>query len=89
MQNVKQLLLQNPTLRVELSGHTDNQGTEEYNQRLSEARAEAVFAWLVKEGIAESRLVAKGYGELQPVATNETPEGRAENRRTELKVIDF
>ncbi len=89
LKNVKQLLLQHPTLRIELSGHTDNQGSEEYNQKLSEARAAAVFEWLVNEGIAKKRLVAKGYGKLQPVATNATAQGRAKNRRTELKVIDY
>ncbi len=89
LQVIKQLLLQNPTLKIELSGHTDNQGSDQYNQKLSEARAKAVFNWLVSNGINTKRLVAKGYGESMPVATNETSEGRAENRRTELKVIAY
>ncbi len=87
--NVKQLLLQNPSLHIELNGHTDNQGAVEYNQKLSEDRARAVLVWLINNGIAPNRLTAKGYGELQPVATNETAEGRAQNRRTELKVVEY
>ncbi len=89
LRNVRQLLMQNPSLRIELSGHTDNQGSLSYNQKLSEDRAKAVLHWLVNNGISQNRLIAKGYGKLQPVATNETEEGRAKNRRTELKVIAY
>lgn len=89
LEHVKNLLLQNPSLKVELRGHTDNRGTNNYNQRLSEARAYRVYEWLVQNGISAERLAAKGYGKLLPIATNETDEGRAKNRRTELKVTFF
>ena len=81
------LLRQNPGLHVEISGHTDNVGTEEYNLELSRNRAEAVTEYLESQGISPERIIAKGYGYREPVADNDTPEGRAENRRTELKVL--
>jgi outer membrane protein OmpA-like peptidoglycan-associated protein len=81
-------LLANPTVRVEISGHTDNTGNAAANQRLSQARAETVRAYFISKGIAAERLVAKGYGSTKPVATNGTIEGRAENRRVELTKID-
>ena len=72
--------------RVELQGHTDSKGSDDYNMKLSERRAEAVKAYLATQGIAASRMSTKGFGESQPVADNETngkdnPKGRAENRR--------
>lgn len=82
-----------PELVIEMGAHTDSKGTNAYNQKLSEARAKSVVAYLVSKGIDESRLLAKGYGELQPVAENtkpdgsDNPEGREKNRRTEFKVI--
>lgn len=81
------LLKSAPDLRVELGGHTDNVGGESDNQKLSQARAEAVRAYVLEAGIDESRIEAKGYGEEKPVADNETEEGRAKNRRTEVKVL--
>lgn len=84
---VVELLNQNPKLRVELGGHTDNVGKPEANQRLSEQRAKAVYEYLISKGIAAERLSYKGYGETQPVADNGTEEGRAKNRRTEMKVM--
>ncbi len=78
----------NPELRVEISGHTDNVGTAAYNRQLSERRAEAVVNYLVKNGIRPERLSFKGYGMDQPLESNDTEEGRAVNRRTELKIID-
>ena len=81
------LLQQNPTLRVELGGHTDNVGKESDNQLLSEQRARAVRDYLVAQGIDAQRLTHKGYGESQPVADNDTAEGRSLNRRTEFKII--
>lgn len=83
------LLKSNPTMEVELSGHTDNVGSDTDNQVLSENRAKAVVEYLVKQGIAAKRLKAKGYGESKPVDTNDTDAGRAQNRRTELKVISL
>ncbi len=80
-------LKNNPTLKVEISGHTDSTASEAYNQQLSEQRAHAVVDYLVAHDIADERLTYKGYGEAKPVASNKTEEGRAKNRRTELKVI--
>ena len=69
-------------LQVDVEGHTDSVGPEDYNQQLSQRRAQAVVDMLVNQyGIASSRLEAKGYGETRPVASNDTAEGRAENRR--------
>lgn len=74
--------------KFEIAGHTDNVGEENDNQFLSENRAKAVIAYLVANGIDTSQLVAKGYGESVPVADNTTPEGRAQNRRTEVKRLE-
>jgi outer membrane protein OmpA-like peptidoglycan-associated protein len=71
-------------LKVEVGGHTDNVGTPEANQKLSEGRAKAVMAALVERGVKADRLTAKGYGQTAPVADNRTEEGRAKNRRVEL-----
>jgi outer membrane protein OmpA-like peptidoglycan-associated protein len=84
---VVDLLTKNPTLRIELGGHTDNVGRPEANQRLSEQRAKAVYDYLINKGISSDRLNYKGYGETQPMAPNDTEEGRHENRRTEIKVL--
>ena len=70
-----------------MSGHTDNVGDKKSNQLLSENRAKAVYDYLVKNGIPADRLTTKGYGDTQPIANNDTEAGRAENRRTEFKVI--
>ena len=76
-----------PQIKVELDGHTDSIGTDEYNQGLSERRAQIVADYLTSHGIDASRITAvKGFGESQPIDTNSTKEGRARNRRTELKV---
>lgn len=82
-----QLLNDNPTLKIEISGHTDNVGKPADNLALSNSRAKSVVSYLIGKGIAAQRLAAKGYGETKPVADNATEEGRAKNRRTELKVI--
>ncbi|MBL4652488.1 MAG: PD40 domain-containing protein [Flavobacteriales bacterium] len=87
LENVYKILTDNPSIKVELSGHTDSQGSDVYNLDLSDRRAKAVVNYLVKKGIPAKRLVPKGYGEAKPVATNETAEGRQMNRRTELKII--
>jgi len=71
-----------------VAGHTDSVGTDSYNQGLSERRANAVKDYLTAQGIKASRLTARGYGESRPVASNDTDEGRAENRRVELIVLD-
>jgi outer membrane protein OmpA-like peptidoglycan-associated protein len=74
--------------KVEVQGHTDNQGSPAHNKTLSQRRAEAVLKALVKRGIAKGRLVAKGFGQEAPIADNGTPEGRQENRRVQFKIVD-
>jgi len=73
-------------LKLEVEGHTDNVGGDEYNQRLSEQRASAVLDYFVHEGIPTGAVTAKGFGKTQPVASNETATGRQRNRRVELVV---
>jgi OOP family OmpA-OmpF porin len=82
------LLKTNDRVVVEVAGHTDSVGSEQYNQGLSERRANTVRDYLVSQGITATRLTARGYGEVQPVATNDTEEGRQLNRRVELIVLD-
>ncbi|WP_295116608.1 OmpA family protein [uncultured Chitinophaga sp.] len=83
------LLGENSSMKVEISGHTDDVGADKDNQVLSENRAKEVVKYLVSKGIPADRVVAKGYGETQPVAPNDTEDGRAQNRRTVLKVISL
>jgi OOP family OmpA-OmpF porin len=73
-------------VQVDVFGHTDAQGKDSYNQALSEGRAKSVMEYLVSRGVSASRLSSKGFGETQPIATNETVEGRAQNRRVELLI---
>jgi len=86
-------LNENSTLKVELGAHTDSKGSDEYNQELSERRAQSVVRYLTEKGIDPVRMIAVGYGEKQPIAPNENPdgsdneEGRAKNRRTEMKIL--
>lgn len=75
-------------LRVELGGHTDSSGDDKMNQKLSQRRADSVRKYLTDKGIAGDRLVAKGYGESQPIADNKTKEGRQENRRVVFKILN-
>jgi outer membrane protein OmpA-like peptidoglycan-associated protein len=81
------LLKKNPTVKIEISGHTDNKGDKKYNLTLSQKRAESVVNYLVQKGIAAARLVAKGYGDTMPIAPNDIEENKAKNRRTEVKVL--
>ena len=81
------ILKQESSIDVVCNGYTDAIGSVPYNQKLSERRANAVRDWLVKCGIPASRLSTKGFGKSDPVASNATPEGRAQNRRTELVVV--
>jgi outer membrane protein OmpA-like peptidoglycan-associated protein len=78
-----------PKIHVLISGHTDDKASHEYNQVLSEARAVAVVEYLVEKGIDKTKLFAKGYGEVKPVASNETDEGRQMNRRIEFMILDM
>lgn len=77
----------NPDMVVEIGGHTDNVGDAHSNQKLSEARANIARTYLIEKGIAPGRITAVGYGEMRPIASNETPEGRQKNRRTEVKIL--
>ena len=78
-------LVANAAIKIEIGGHTDNTGASATNLRLSQARADAVRAYLASKGVGPERMVAKGYGASQPVAPNTTPTGRAQNRRVELR----
>lgn len=90
-----QVLNDNPQIKVELGSHTDSRGSNQYNEKLSQQRAESAVQYLISKGISPARITAKGYGESQPIATNENPdgsdnpEGRQENRRTEFKVLEY
>jgi outer membrane protein OmpA-like peptidoglycan-associated protein len=87
LERLTKLLNDVPTLKIEISGHTDSKGADDYNKTLSNNRAKAVLDYLVKAGIAASRLTSVGYGEEQPISTNDTDEGRQMNRRTEFKIL--
>jgi outer membrane protein OmpA-like peptidoglycan-associated protein len=87
LQKLVDFLNVNPSLKIEISGHTDNVGNDQLNQTLSENRAKAVYQYLVDNKINPARLQYKGYGKTQPIATNDTDEGRGKNRRTEFKII--
>ena len=82
------LLSDIPSLKIEISGHTDNVGSESFNELLSKRRADAVVNFLVGKGVDKKRLSAKGYGQSRPVGSNYTEEGRASNRRTEFEIIE-
>jgi OOP family OmpA-OmpF porin len=84
LQQVAALMVANPSLKIEVQGHTDNVGGDEYNQKLSEARANSVMTWLTQHGVAANRTTAKGYGKAKPVADNNSDEGRMKNRRVEI-----
>ncbi len=87
LERLTKLLNDVPTLKIEISGHTDSKGADEYNKTLSNNRAKAVLDYLVKAGISAGRLTSVGFGEEQPIATNDTDEGRQLNRRTEFKIL--
>ena len=78
---------ENPELRLRIIGHTDAVGSDAANQRLSEGRAKAVKENLCARGIDKARIETEGRGESEPIATNDTEEGRAQNRRTEFKIV--
>lgn len=87
LNDVIAVLKANPGMKVEIQGHTDNIGSAAYNMKLSQRRAQAVADYLISHGIAASRVTVKGYGFSRPVASNDTPEGRALNRRVQIKPI--
>ncbi len=88
LDNLVEFLNLNKTVQVEIGGHTDDTGSEAHNQTLSENRAKAVHDYLLHAGIAASRLTYRGYGQSQPIVSNETEEGRQLNRRTDFKVVN-
>ena len=87
LKKVADILRKNPDMKVEVQGHTDNVFTPEHNQKLSENRALSIKNYLVKKGIAAERMIEMGFGQTKPIATNDTAEGRAKNRRVEFKPI--
>jgi len=87
LDNVASTLQQYNQTVIEVAGHTDNVGTDTYNQQLSQKRAEAVAAYLASRGIMRDRMMTVGAGETRPIATNDTEEGRAENRRVEITLV--
>jgi len=86
LDQVAQSMIQYPNSLVDVMGHTDSTGAESYNLDLSRRRAEAVSNYLVSRGVSRARLATVGYGEQYPVADNTTPEGRAQNRRVEIRI---
>src|SRR5437879_10570665 len=80
------IVLAHPGLNLQVEGHTDSVGSDEFNQQLSERRAGSVRDFLVQQGVREAAVSSRGFGKTQPVATNDTPEGRQRNRRVELVV---
>lgn len=88
LKEVYDLLWEHPDLVIEISAHTDNQGSHDHNMELSEKRAQAVVDFLKSKGVPGRMLVAKGYGETAPLVANDTPENRQKNRRVEFLVLD-
>ena len=89
LDQVADTLLSAEGLTVEIGGHTDSQGSSAYNQKLSQRRAEAVVDFLKERGVAAEQLMARGYGEEEPIASNDTEEGRELNRRVELRILSI
>ncbi|MBP1646210.1 MAG: OmpA family protein [Bacteroidetes bacterium] len=89
LHNLINILNKNPNMKIELSGHTDNKGSDNYNAKLSHNRVKAVYDYLINHGIGKERLDYKSYGAKQPIADNKTEEGRAKNRRVEFKIISL
>ncbi|MBO7124433.1 MAG: OmpA family protein, partial [Bacteroidales bacterium] len=87
LDNLVKIMNDNPKIKIEIGGHTDNVGSKTYNQKLSQDRAEAVVNYLLSKKIASNRLTFKGYAFDEPIDTNDTPEGRAQNRRVEFKIL--
>jgi outer membrane protein OmpA-like peptidoglycan-associated protein len=85
--NLLKEMQKNPTMKVEVGGHTDNVGDDKLNMQVSQRRANAIKSYLVEQGVAEKRIVAKGYGETAPVGDNATEDGRNRNRRIEIRMF--
>ena len=95
MDTLVNILNENPSVEIELNAHTDSKGSDEFNMKLSELRAQSVMNYLLDKGISSSRLVARGYGETQPLEPNtnpdgsDNPEGRARNRRCGFTILKY
>lgn len=87
LNKVAQSLIQYPNSLVDVYGHTDSTGSDAYNQTLSESRARTVMNYLISRGVPAARLRSQGFGETMPVASNDTADGRARNRRVEIKIV--
>jgi outer membrane protein OmpA-like peptidoglycan-associated protein len=88
LQKIISFLKANPNLKVEFSGHTDNSGDKVFNKTLSNNRAKAIYDYVIEKGsLAPTNLSYKGYGDTKPKAPNDSPENKAKNRRTELKIL--
>ena len=85
--DIVEIMKLKPSMKIQIGGHTDSDGDDANNLVLSQKRADAVKTYLVSKGISASRIIALGYGETKPIADNGTPEGKAQNRRTEVKVL--
>ena len=88
LDTVASALVARPDVKVEVDGHTDGKGTDAYNQKLSDARAKSVASYLVAHGVAKDNLSSKGFGKSMPIADNNTDEGREQNRRVEMKILE-
>jgi outer membrane protein OmpA-like peptidoglycan-associated protein len=86
LNEVASVLAQYPKTYIDVLGHTDSDGSDAYNQGLSERRASAVAAYLSSHGVQSARIATRGYGKTQPIASNATEEGKAANRRVEIKI---
>ena len=89
LNKVVRTLKENPEIKVALNAHTDKQGSDGYNLALSQRRANSAVDYIISRGISQDRIIAKGYGESQPIEDNATKEGRAANRRTEFVIVEF
>ncbi|MGB1104686.1 MAG: OmpA family protein [Crocinitomicaceae bacterium] len=87
LEDLANYLIENPTFRIKIAGHTDSQGNDQSNLILSKKRAEAVKEFLVSRGVTAERIIVQYFGETKPIDTNDTPEGRARNRRVEMEII--
>jgi len=87
LDQVASTLAEYPKTMIDVLGHTDSDGSETYSQTLSERRAQSVSGYLATHGVSSVRMATRGYGEMQPIASNETPDGKAQNRRVEIKIV--
>ena len=86
LREVANVMKANPGMEIHVAGHSDSTGDDEYNRELSDRRAQSVRKFIIEQGVDDDRLDAKGYGETQPVASNDTEEGRRKNRRVEFQL---